>query len=149
MGAQCGARANLPDAVVVPTGVEVMLPVTLTIPLNALATDYTFAFAATTGSGGNDYAPATLTVEPPHVTLEITPEFIETQYDETITYTIALTNQQPSSDIYYPEGATYRLDVEGLPITLPALASDIMVKSGQTISTTVSFTADASQGFYP
>jgi uncharacterized membrane protein len=141
--------SSLPDAVFVPAGGEVTLPVTLTIPLNALATDYTFAFAATTGSGGNDYAPATLTVEPPHVTLEVTPELIETRYGETVTYTIALTNQQPSSDIYYPEGATYRLDVEGLPITLPALASDITVKSGQTISTTVSFTADASQGFYP
>jgi hypothetical protein len=137
--------------VAVPAGAEVTVPVTLTIPLNTPAADYTFAFVAVNGSGGSDQAAATLTVTPPLAEIAVSPELQRVPYGETVAYTLTLSNMQPPADNYNPPPATCRYDlaVEGLEAHAVDIPPELAVKPGETVEATMQVTAQAPQAFAP
>lgn len=132
---------ELAGSVKLGVGEEVMLPLTVTIPVDAALGDYAFTLVIETGSGGVDQAGGTLVVAD-LIQLGISPQLASVDTGGTVTYTISISNLEP-------EARTYDLLVTGLEGNVVELAESVPVEGLGNVSVPLRVTGHASHGYHP
>ncbi|MCI0396758.1 MAG: DUF1194 domain-containing protein [Chloroflexi bacterium] len=135
---------ELAGSVMVPAGMTLTLPLTVTTPAGGELGDYPFAVVVTTDSGGQDQAGALLIVDSPaeQFAIAVTPKYAVVPNGGTITYTVTVSNLEAV-------GQNYALTVSGLVDSIVDLPAVVSVSAGSAVSVPMKVTAAGSHGPHP
>ena len=112
-----GAWFSLDEQVSIPAGSSAVVPLQVSLPLDAGAGSYPFSVAVSTDQGMADQSGAALVVTEPRVEAQIDPIEQSAVIGETTAYTLTVTNLET-------EARTYNLDGSGMAqVSLPAQVS--------------------------